>query len=203
MFLENPFLDGYCSTVQGLLDWFEVDLGFTELLFIQIDLCVMISRMETSFSRTLRFCTRLYLSRFPYCFAKMISLVLGLIYFLDQMWFLFSLGGDLESTSFVLFCWHELTLRNAVPRKQPPETSSWTVPHWISEKGPERRRRGNVFFFWKVFDTNLRLIRFDFSFEVLEITGPGVFLSFSRRWWIPNLLITGLSGCEDPNNRWC
>jgi len=36
-----PFLDGYCSTVQGLLDWFEVDLGFTELLFIQIGLCVM------------------------------------------------------------------------------------------------------------------------------------------------------------------
>ena len=34
-------LDGYCSTVQGLLDWFEVDLGFTELLFIQIDLCVL------------------------------------------------------------------------------------------------------------------------------------------------------------------
>jgi len=37
----NTFLDGYCSTVQGLLDWFEVDLGFTELLFIQINLCVM------------------------------------------------------------------------------------------------------------------------------------------------------------------
>jgi len=35
------FLDGYCSTVQGLLDWFEVNLGFTELLFVQIDLCVM------------------------------------------------------------------------------------------------------------------------------------------------------------------
>ena len=34
-------LDGYCSTVQGLLDWFEVDLGFTELSFIQIDLCVL------------------------------------------------------------------------------------------------------------------------------------------------------------------
>jgi len=33
----HAFLDGYCSTVQGLLDWFEVDLGFTELLFIQID----------------------------------------------------------------------------------------------------------------------------------------------------------------------
>ena len=25
------FLDGYCSTVQDLLDWFEVDLGFTKL----------------------------------------------------------------------------------------------------------------------------------------------------------------------------
>ena len=37
----HTFLDGYCSTVQGLLDWFEVDLGFTELLFIQIHLCVM------------------------------------------------------------------------------------------------------------------------------------------------------------------
>ena len=33
-------VDGKCSAVQGLLDWFEVDLGFTELLFIQIDLCV-------------------------------------------------------------------------------------------------------------------------------------------------------------------
>jgi len=35
------FFDGYCSTVQDLLDWFEVDLGLTELLFFQIDLCVM------------------------------------------------------------------------------------------------------------------------------------------------------------------
>ena len=35
------FVDGYCSTVQGLPDWFEIDLGFTELLFIQIDLCVV------------------------------------------------------------------------------------------------------------------------------------------------------------------
>ena len=38
---RHTILDGYCSTVQGLLDWYEVDLGFTELLFIQIDLCVM------------------------------------------------------------------------------------------------------------------------------------------------------------------
>jgi len=38
---EMLFLDGYCSTVQGLLDWFEVDLGFTEISFIQIDLCVL------------------------------------------------------------------------------------------------------------------------------------------------------------------
>ena len=34
--MQDLFLDGYCSTVYGLLDWFEVDLGFTELLFIQI-----------------------------------------------------------------------------------------------------------------------------------------------------------------------
>jgi len=39
--LTHIFFDGYCSTVQGLLDWFEVDLGFTELSFIQIDLCVL------------------------------------------------------------------------------------------------------------------------------------------------------------------
>ena len=38
---RTPFVDGYCSTVQGLLDWFEVDLGFTELSLIQIDLCVL------------------------------------------------------------------------------------------------------------------------------------------------------------------
>jgi len=37
----HAFLKGYCSTVQGLLDWFEVDLGFPELVFIQIDLCNM------------------------------------------------------------------------------------------------------------------------------------------------------------------
>ena len=35
------FVDGYSRTVQGLLDWLEGDLGFTELLFVQIDLCVM------------------------------------------------------------------------------------------------------------------------------------------------------------------
>ena len=37
----HTFLDGYRSTVQGLLDWFEADLGFTELSFIQIGLCVL------------------------------------------------------------------------------------------------------------------------------------------------------------------
>jgi len=32
MVIAQRFLfDGYCSTVQGLLDWFEVDLGFTAL----------------------------------------------------------------------------------------------------------------------------------------------------------------------------
>jgi len=46
-FLDGyTFLDEYCSTAQGLLDWFEVDLGFTELLFIQIDLCVLRSRLK-------------------------------------------------------------------------------------------------------------------------------------------------------------
>ena len=29
------------STLQGLLDWVEVVLGFTKLLFIQTDLCVL------------------------------------------------------------------------------------------------------------------------------------------------------------------
>jgi len=40
------FLDGYCSTVQGLLDWFEVDLGFTKLWFIQTDLCVLCAHYQ-------------------------------------------------------------------------------------------------------------------------------------------------------------
>jgi len=41
--IKSAFLDGYCSTVQGLLDWIEVDLGFTKLLFIQTDLfCVWV-----------------------------------------------------------------------------------------------------------------------------------------------------------------
>ena len=33
----NAFVDGYCSTVQGLLDWFEVGLGFTKLSFVTND----------------------------------------------------------------------------------------------------------------------------------------------------------------------
>ena len=36
---SHSFFDGYCSTVQGLLDWFEVNLGLSELSFIQ---CVQI-----------------------------------------------------------------------------------------------------------------------------------------------------------------
>ena len=36
----QAFLDGYCSTVQGLLDWFEVDLGFPELVFFRL-ICVL------------------------------------------------------------------------------------------------------------------------------------------------------------------
>ena len=37
----STVVDGYCSAVQGLLDWVEVDLRFTELSFVQIDLCVL------------------------------------------------------------------------------------------------------------------------------------------------------------------
>jgi len=56
------FFDGYCCTVQGLLDWFEVDLGFTELSFIQIDLCVLCvfvlySRVSLSSCPFWTFCT--------------------------------------------------------------------------------------------------------------------------------------------------
>jgi len=36
---EHTFVDGYCSTVQGFLDWFEADLGFTELLLFGL-ICV-------------------------------------------------------------------------------------------------------------------------------------------------------------------
>jgi len=39
--LSHSFLDGYCSSVQSLLDLFEADLGFTKLWFIQTDLCVV------------------------------------------------------------------------------------------------------------------------------------------------------------------
>jgi len=33
-------LDGYCSTVQGLLDWFEIDLGFPEPFLLRL-ICVL------------------------------------------------------------------------------------------------------------------------------------------------------------------
>ena len=33
------FFDGYCSTVQGVLDWIEVDVGLPELVFFRL-LCV-------------------------------------------------------------------------------------------------------------------------------------------------------------------
>jgi len=39
--VKHAFLDGYCSAIQGLLDWFEVDSGFTKLLFIRTGLCVV------------------------------------------------------------------------------------------------------------------------------------------------------------------
>ena len=45
----NAFLDGYCSTEQGLLDWFEVDLGFTIGFFCQVS--VKMSLLICLFSR--------------------------------------------------------------------------------------------------------------------------------------------------------
>ena len=56
------FFDGYCSTVQCLLDRFEADFGFTELSFIQIDLCVLCdfvlySRVSLSSCPIWTFCT--------------------------------------------------------------------------------------------------------------------------------------------------
>ena len=60
--LEFVFLDGYCSTVQGLLDWFEVDLGFIYFaLFIQIDLCTVC---------LLIFCSNLLSNLDPICFVR-------------------------------------------------------------------------------------------------------------------------------------
>ena len=32
--MQHSFFDGYSSTVQGLLDWFEVDVGFHQGFFI-------------------------------------------------------------------------------------------------------------------------------------------------------------------------
>jgi len=47
------FFDGYCSTVQGLLDWFEVDFGFTELSYIQIDCVFCVFLFSTPASHSL------------------------------------------------------------------------------------------------------------------------------------------------------
>jgi len=53
----TSWIDGYCSTVHGLLDWFEVDWGFTKLSFIQIGLCVLCVFVRYS---------RVSLSSFPF-----------------------------------------------------------------------------------------------------------------------------------------
>jgi len=37
---QSALLDGYCSTVQGLLDWFKGDLGFLELFLLRF-ICVL------------------------------------------------------------------------------------------------------------------------------------------------------------------
>ena len=40
VFVFYAFLDGYSSTIQGLLDWFDVDLGLTNLLLFRL-ICVL------------------------------------------------------------------------------------------------------------------------------------------------------------------
>ena len=62
LYSTQTVLDGYCSPLQAVLDCFEVDLGFTELSFIQIDLCVLCdfvlySRVSLSSCPFLEFCT--------------------------------------------------------------------------------------------------------------------------------------------------
>jgi len=48
-FLFFLFFDGYCSTVQGLLDWFGVDLGFTELSFMPHPLALFAALPQHTF----------------------------------------------------------------------------------------------------------------------------------------------------------
>jgi len=57
----SALLDGYCCTVQGLLDSFEVDLGFPELVLfrficVSVCLCVCISAYRVSASASASTC---------------------------------------------------------------------------------------------------------------------------------------------------
>jgi len=66
--MTHTFLDGNYSTVQDLLVWFEVDLGFTKLWFIQTDLYVQCVSVFYSLS----------FSSFPYldilrCFPRCLN----------------------------------------------------------------------------------------------------------------------------------
>jgi len=56
----HRFLDGYCSAVQGLLNWFKVDLGFTKLCVFRL-ICVPCDFMISSFVSSLSFCSSLVL----------------------------------------------------------------------------------------------------------------------------------------------
>jgi len=62
-FSQPTFLDGYCSTVQGLLDWFEVDIGFPDLIsfkLIQVCVfCVFKAKHATTFSPPTDFLKRM------------------------------------------------------------------------------------------------------------------------------------------------
>ena len=43
------FFDGYCSSAQGLLDWFEVDIGFSKLCLLRL-ICVLCVCIFTSYT---------------------------------------------------------------------------------------------------------------------------------------------------------
>ena len=55
--------------MQGLLDWFEVDLGFTELSFIQIDLCVLCDNKEGTYLIYIQDITHSYMRHDSFMFV--------------------------------------------------------------------------------------------------------------------------------------
>jgi len=139
-------------------------------------------------------CLDLFQCPNPYWFAKILWSWLWIIS-LSRYWIVLFVGVDLDSgsTSFVLFCWHEPTLRNAVPREV-TVTVPWPINRVQSanetyctfqEKTPGRRRRlwEETIVCLKVFVTNLQfqvdqLTLFFRGFQVVKIKRYFVFGCF-------------------------